>query len=445
MRRKIIHYKNGATLIYNRAHEKNVTAILAGFLCGSHYEEGGLPHFVEHTLAEKTSTKTREEVFTERSLMEEVNYMTSPNFLGGIAYQSNKKEQLIWQIISQAFFDSQVDQTVLEKHKKIIAEEQATTARKLRLDNRVLLRHLWFMDNSYSGVDDFVQKSIGNQQFLDSVTIQDVLDFKNRHFYSDKFILCVVSSRRLYRVKKLADKYFISHLKVPTEKSLILPVDKRYDTIDKLQVETDEKSEIERVAVSICFHPTDPEKFPLNKEQHVIEECLLEKVGSFRDLVRDNGLVYSSPSVTFTTTCKNADASLSIVFTASNYQNIEKIFGLLGDSIARLKDDFITEEDVKKYKDGYQMHLDRELKHKKSAVSRVQSYIDKQVYYGDDWPRFTKRQNRRSIKALTVEKVKDFASLVLNPENNVIITFSGNVKKEQVKDISYYKNLIFKQ
>lgn len=443
MRHKTYHFKNGATLVYKKAREKNATAIKAGFMCGSKYVVGGLPHFSEHVIGEQTATKSRKDIKAERELLETHNRSTSERSLTAYAYQSNRKEKLIWEHISQTFFDSVIDEEIVNTHRKIILQERANVLRREQEDDNFLKRHYTFVTKKYDGVVDLVNSTIGTEEFLKSVQIKDIKDFIDKNFVSDKFLISVCSSRSFCKVKRLTQKYFISRLKQPETPSNILDIYATFDKADKLRVEKKPESEVIKVAFSLCLPAQSPERTLEMQEPVVLRNCFVYNAESLANRLRDAGLVYMLPGISFISNEKRTDVMARFSFTTSLPGNVDKIFEIYGQFIKEIKSDFITEEDIKKFKDDYYMSQDRRLIKEIRATERAEDMFFRQANYGDKWPKFTKWQWRKQVKQMSLKKVKDFANFVFDKQNSLAISFLGNLSDDQIKDISYYKNMLF--
>lgn len=201
-------YNNGLTLLYEELPLKSFSFCVL-VKSGSKFETPsnyGVAHFLEHTLFNGTKNRTEFEI--ARALEENGisnNAATSRNYT--YFYVSSIKQQFetAIEILSDMFFNSIFDKDKLELERKTIIEEYngAIDPPNSKVGINLLKTML---SNSY-----FDSLVLGNKESINSLQVDDLKDFYNKHYTPDNTILSFSGGLPFEKVEKLIEKNFINN------------------------------------------------------------------------------------------------------------------------------------------------------------------------------------------------------------------------------------------
>lgn len=437
MLKKYYRFKNGATIIYKKRKVGKATAMYAGFFCGAMYEKNGMPHFFEHMLFKGTNKRSVDDIIKDKSKITYLNACTNHYYMAVNFYESNKRIDKCFEYSSDVLLGSKFEQAYIDKEADVILEEAASDVNDLR--RNLFLNHTYFIKEQYKNTNDYVEYWFGSEKFLKGLKTKDFLDFRNKHFVTDKFFVSVATTLPFYKIKKLVKKYYLSKINEPKEKSNIIPF-VYYPLTQKQGINfVKNDNSVIRCMVSIKMD-TKGENYRYDYNFNCISRTISLRDDMFFYVCRKNGYVYDCDSYMYYN--DNCDKIAYIfTFTTSKFENVEKIFSVIGETIKKLKNGELTENDVKDFKEGYYVSID------KPSFTSFQSHALNQITlyykYGKEKQKsnsFTKKQ----IKKVTVNSVKENIDRCFNKENDIHITIMANIDEDKIKSVNEYKNLIFK-
>jgi len=433
----IFKFQNGATLIYQKRKLCEATAINAGFWAGHYYIDKiqGMPHFVEHLLFKGTNNRTENQIIEDEVNITNISASTGPYSINVGFFESNKKIEECFEFSSDILLNTKIDESVLEKEKQVVFEERERAKDKV-LKN-IFEQQFRFMEKNFKLFEDY---RLGTNETLGKATKKDVREFINKHFVCDKFFIVVASSLSFRKIKKLAKKYFINKLVVPTNSSQLIPYQKFYlENNEGVNFIKNVDNTITGI-ISIKFEVDDGEKL---KDDYNIS-CLIADINtqadSFYNQARKEGLVYTAgASVNY----NNLSTSMTIDFdfTTSKIENVDKLISFIGDTIKLYKTKAISTDAIEKHKEKAIISLD------KSFPSKYRETVSSLQYEYYKYKKFdivTKKERIKSFKKVNIDSIKEYINLIFNDKNKVFITFMGNINESDFKTIDEYKKLIFK-
>lgn len=435
---KIYKFPNGATLIYKKRSLCNATALIAGFCAGHNYVDDicGMPHFAEHLLLKGTTKRTLEDIIRDKSKITGINAFTSSHHLAVTFYESNKRINDCFEFASDILLNTKINEEILETEKNVVFEEKARKKDSFR--KNIYEQHFRFMEPKFKLTEDY---RMGSPEDLGKANKEDVYNFLNKHFVSDKFFLIAVSSLSFKRIKRLAKKYFINNLKKTNERSNILPYE-NYDLGAKqgLFIAKTEDDSIKSI-VSIKFKVKNGLDYMFDYNLNCVASQMNKQSNAFYNMARKQGLVYTANA------CVNYNGLSSFMtfdfeFTTSKLENVDKLFNLIGDTVSLFKNNYLSEENILDYKDKGIISQDKSFPSK--YMDSAERYLNEYYKYGKIITT-TKKERIKHIEAVNYLDIKKNIDNVFKDNNEIYITFMGNYKKSDFKSIEEYKSMIFKK
>jgi len=433
---KVYKFPNGATLLYQRNKVCNATAVNAGFYAGHYYHNNipGLPHFVEHMLFQGTHKRSREQFIEDRSNITLINAHTTLQYLATTFYESNKRIEKCFEFSSDMLLNTKLDESKLENEKKVVFEEKARAIDSSNKNIRVL--HFRFLEKEHFDEDKF----FGSPEILGKVTIQDVQNFIDEHFVSDKFFISVVSSLPFNKIKSLAKKYFIKNLKIPSTPSKIIK-NKFYKLENEEGINIiKNKDNTLKVIISLKYNVENGLDYRYDYNFECISSRMHLRKDSFNNLARKNGCLYVSSNSNNYNGLSNV-MTYDFSFTTSNIENMETIINLIGDNIKTFKKDYISQEEIDTFVENVIISKD------KTLPTQYHSISSKNISLFDMYGNLKKHNTKQIIKdykKINKADIEKNINLAFNKNNKVYITIMGDVNESEIKTLKEYKKMLFK-
>ncbi len=441
MRVKIHKFPSGATIVYKHFPRGSASAIYVGFHCGTNYLENGLPHAFEHMLFQGTKNRTREQIVEDRNKVCYLNAVTSCFLMLIKYYTSNRKLDAGAEFASDLLFNSTFDQRNIKEEANVIKEERSMRCEK---DRRTLTyRHFnLFCEKRYESIEDEAAKLLGTDEVLDNLKTADFVEYKNKHFTQNKFIMFASSTLPFYKIKRLCKKYFLS--KISEKRKGEILAYKPHPIVAKEGinlVKNDNKSI--KCIVTIKLDVPDPKVYINDFSHKIVRWNLLMKPELYFYQLREKGLIYHASAYYCNHIAKNISFNFS--FETSQIENVEKIIDIIGDSISRLKTDYVSSGDISAFRYNYETEED--LPDTSSNDDDANFLFDAYEVYRENNPYYknTKKSRRKDLYKANEKTCKDFIDKMFNKDNDIYITIMGDFDEKKVKSIKDYKKLIFKE
>lgn len=429
-------FKNGATLLYKRRNLCNATALCAGFACGHLYAEEmpGIAHFFEHMLFKGTNKRTLEQIAEDRKNITHLNAYTNFHHMCVNFYDSNSKIEECLEYASDVLFNSTFDEQYIKNELKVIFEEKA---RKINESLKsVGYLHGFFLRPQLPSYD-FI---FGEESVLGRVTSQDLAEYRNKHYVSDKFVIGVSSSLSFSKIKKLVKKYFINKLKTSTVKSVFKDDDKQGITQNQgLNIITDPALKTLKANISIKF-PCEKYEFRENYEYDFIANKFRRDKDSFHQQVRENGLSYTT-SAYFYNIPDVTNNCILFEFETSKLENFDKILKILGNSIKTIKQNGASEDELKIMKDNILYDLDCDMP---SSYRRTTDNMLRKLAKNDTYnKKFTRKFVKKLLKKTNSKTMHEYIDRIFDKNNDIHITILSPFEESEFKTVKEYKEMIF--
>lgn len=437
MKKKI--YKNGATIIYKK-HKGKKTSVSAGFVFGGTIREKypePTAHFVEHMLFNGTRNKTKGELKNSiRKTFSMVNASTALFNLELVFCRSNKIIEDCFNLASEMLLESKFNKEDIESEKGVITQE---LYRQLENPNSTFR---FTFNRTLSTKNSSNTSVIGSPEEISKIDAQILEKFVKEIFISQNFVISIEGGISWRKAKKLAEKYFISHLESNPEftpdKNTINPIDKP----GNLNIE---QCEFPSTHCSVVIK-LDP-KLETEKNQNIMSMiCSLcnSSNGDFLSRLREKGLVYSS-SIKYSNTPNSNFLELSIRTTVPN---VNACIDEIGNFFKQLKTIPFTKESLDAIKKNTSYSKDEQTEKKIYPCNLTRKYLT----YGDII--FDKKYDKRNeeiFNSITPEDIQKFCQEILSKPENLYVAISSKADPskfytyEQMQNIMIQNKRIKKQ
>jgi len=435
---KVYKFSNGATLIYKKRKICNATSIFAGFLAGHLYNDGiwGLLHLAEHMLFKGTHKRSYDDIIHDRTKITFLNAYTNSYVLCTNFFESNRKIEKCCEYASDVLLNTKLDEDRLKTEIKVVLEERN---KDINIDNKnINYRHKMFFNSDNPITNDFI---FGTEETLNQITTETIENFYNKHFVSDKFIMVATTSLSFRKIKKLAQKYFISKLKESKTPSEIKDIIKNnYNDKENINIIKNDESGVQ-IKVSLVFNIDDY----INIEQNYNPKCLAHNLfyndNSFHNLTRKEGLSYNGSSL-FSTNGLHKVMLYNYSIQTSSVDNVDRIFELINTSIKHIKKCGVSQEYIDEFIENELMTEDKALP--RNYNSTTDYLLHDYVHFGRFFTQ-TRKERIKNIKQTNPTDIQKYIDLFFNKKNKIFITFMGNFDESKIKSIKKYKKIIFKK
>ena len=429
MKGKIIKLKNGGVLVYSRSKVSNSTAVEVGFRVGAQCDKkAGTAHFLEHTLFKKTRSRTNEEVEHDRNKIVFLNASTGMDYLIIKFYRTNKMIEKSMKFAADVLMDSVLDDEYVETEKGVIKEEL-----KMCLDEEI--RDVYLRKFKQAISEPKVASDIvgGSEKSIDAIKFKDIKNFKNQHFVGNNFVISVVSSLGLGKIKKLVNKIFVP--KIP----YVVDYKRPQSNFERVNVDKESSLKIcklnqEKTSVLLTFklNKSEYDIYAKNYNYTFLARYLSGSQGSLFLKLRNQGLIYKLGC----DISSFKDTSLFNLNFETSKEKIKQILEIVKDEIHHVVNEKIDDSIVSEYRSNLEFFADEKMPPRMSQVSHV-NFVD----YLNMCKLFhlTKKQKKNLRKNVTPENVQLVAREIFAKNNDVFVTTLGDATKKDIFDLEWFK------
>ena len=430
MKNKIIKLKNGGTLIYSKSRLNKCTAVEVGFRVGANNDKKmGTAHFLEHTLFKKTTNRNNTEVERDRNKIAFLNASTGMDYLIVKFFRTNKLIEKTMAFASDILINSVLDDEYMEPEKGVIKEEL-----KMCIDDEsrdVYLKNYKQAISNPKFSSDIVGQSEEN---IESISFDDIKNFKKKHFVGNNFICSVVTSLPLWKIKKLVNENFVK--KIPYNADY-KKKKSYYDatTIDKKSALGIVKKDQEKssVLISIKIDVNEMDIFAKNYNYTFLSRYLSGSQGELFLKLRNSGLIYRLG--TDITSFK--DCSLFNVAFETSKEKIKPTLDIVAEEVKSILTKNISSELIDEYRKNLEYYADEKMPTRTSIVCHT--HLMDFMCYGKLF-KLTNKQKKALRNGVTSEGVNNVAKFIFNKNNEIFVTVLGNAEESDVPELKYFKD-----
>lgn len=395
--------ENGLTLICDTIRKSKLATIAIGVKTGSLNEKEekdfGISHILEHMMFQGTSTRTSDEINAAiENTGSKTNAFTDVDKT--VYYIKTKMSDLesMTEILFDMFLNSTFDEKRLEREKKVIIQE-------LKM----------YKDNSASRVYDLAVKLthlgttlehpiIGNLESIMNITSQDLKDYKDKHYTTDRTYISVSGNITLEELETLVNKYYIcNNTKYQGYDEVIKTTYGNQEEISK------DISQANTIITLVEIDRNSKEVFTMSLFNEIFCNGMSSKL--VKRIRQELGLVYDI-SMFFDSYGNRGTLGISF---ASDYQNIDLIKENISLLLEEMKEGNFSEVEFLKAKNSQEYALmQKELNLVGTAIDHLTNMISL------NHPSQSKKYLQK-IKSIKKEDIIKFAKKISLKKANIAI------------------------
>ena len=426
---KVYTFPNGAKIVYKKArHLKgyNGTAMCAGFCRGSSVDTiPGIAHFMEHQLVKETKKLNREEMLKFRNEVSSINAATSEAYVYVFGEFSNRIKDKVISVMSDCLFESVFKPENLDSERGVIHEELNQKLEVYRTD---------LMANHFSLFDHMAQpypKTLGTHESIDKITVEDIEKFREQNFKSNYFVLSAYSKLSCNKIKKLAEKYFISKLPEISDPQPIT-FDPEFTKESKMQVIHNDRANV-NCAITVACDTGLTNCENIAAFDWVGDSFNINNVSLTYDL-RSKGLVYSTGQ---SLRIRNKTSSYTIQFQTSPNKLVDTIRGI-GEYLHYAYNNPIPEARFEALRERDKQIKDIIVEQPTDPRATSRAYI-RSICINDEYYKFNSKKDDKKLKR---EQIFDLTKTLFNGNTRMYITVMGNVDEKELPSFDELREIL---
>ena len=426
---KVYTFPNGARIAYKRVRRLkgyNGTALYAGFSRGAFADTiPGIAHFMEHQLMKETKKMNREDMLKFKNEVCSLNASTSDAYVCVFGEFSNRIKDKVIPVISDCLFESVFKPENLDSERGVIHEELNQHLEVIRTD--IWANHITLFDN----LSPLTTKILGTHESIDKIKVEDIEKFREQNFKSNYFVLAAYSKLSFNKIKKLAEKYFISKLPEISNPEP-LPFDPEYTKDSAMQVIHNDRENVHCAISFACdIGLTNCEN--INAFDWVGDSFNINNV-SLTYALRSKGLVYGTRHSMRT---RNKSSIYTIRFQTSPNKLMETIQGI-GEYLHYAYNNPIPQERFEALRERDKQVKDILIDGPRNPSAIASSYM-RALSTNDE---YFKLNFKKEDKKLKREQIFDLVKALFNENARMFITVMGNVDKKELPSFEEIRKVL---
>jgi len=326
---------------------------------GSMYEtkeESGLSHFVEHMLFKSTQNRTTKEIAVEMdALGGQVNAFTSKECTCYYAKVIAEHLERAMNLLSDLLLHAKMEEEDFEKERGVILEEIAMgedTPEDLVYD---------LLAQAYFGEHPLARPILGTHEQIASVTRQQLLDFRSKHYRPDNTVLAIAGQFDVEQLKAMAERY-LGAWSAQGETKMPAPAKPCSANVFR------KMKDIEQVHVCLAYPGVaqdDDDLYPLTVMNNLFGGGMSSRL--FQVIREEMGAAYSVYSYPST----YANCGTVTVYAGTSPEMAQPVIDALHSQIALLMKDGVTDEEFLMAKDQLKVSYILGLESSSSRMSSI--------------------------------------------------------------------------
>lgn len=413
-------FRNGLNLILHPMVSVNSVVVYIAVGAGPRYETketAGLAHFLEHMLFEGTKRlPTAKDV---AQYIERVGGIgrafTDKEYVSYYAKVPKQHLNVAFSYLSDILFNSLLEKNAIKKEKGIVMEELRRGKDNPEIDIWDLwLEWIWGKNQSLG------RSTLGDETTIRNITKQKLQNYMDKFYHPSSMAITVVGNFSLKKAEEYALKYFGRNQakNITTFKKLQFIPKKIHTKIIKADIE--QAQLVLGFVTDISYHHKD--RFPMR----VIADILSTGVNSrlFHKLVYELGIAYSAWAQVW----PFKDTGLFYAGGGFSPQNLEKAIKVILEELNRLKQEKVSEEELReaKEKDKAGLYFSLETPDAIANLYSTQQITEKQI--------MTPEEISKRIDEVTAEDIQRVARKYFTTEN-LRLTIKGPLGESDVASI----------
>lgn len=347
---------NGLRIVFEPNNTVRSVSIGIWIGTGSRFEtkqQNGVSHFLEHMFFKGTTSRTAQEIAESfDSIGGQVNAFTSKEYTCYYAKVLDNHAKHAIDVLADMYFNSTFKQEELEKEKSVVLEEI-----KMYEDTPDDIVHDLLSKASY-GDHPLGYPILGTKETLASFSSQSLIDYMDEYYHANNVVISIcgnVDEDFIAYVQKV-----FSHMsRGKAKKELVKPTFK-FDRIAR-------KKETEQAHLCIGFegfHISHDRIYDLVLLNNILGGSMSSRL--FQEVREKRGLAYS----VFSYHSSYYDTGMLTIYSGTAERHLDELFNIIMDTVQKLRDEGITETELRNGKEQLKGNLMLGLESTNSRMSR---------------------------------------------------------------------------
>lgn len=397
--------KNGVRVIFERIPTVRSVALGIWIGTGSKNENSqinGISHLIEHMLFKGTKTRTAKqiaEVFDQ--IGGNVNAFTSKEYTCYYARVLDEHASLALEVLSDMFFDSQMDEQELSKEKNVVIEEI-----RMYEDTPDDLVHDLIARASFDN-HSLGNSVLGTEEVLNQLSPDDIFRYMDNRYVPEQTVITVAGNIPDGFLEKI-DGYF-SHF----HRNLHQYIEDGKPEFTGVAFHKEKVTEQAHVCLSFPgFSVGHAQIYSLILLNNILGGSMSSRL--FQEIREERGLAYS----VFSYHSSYHDTGTFTLYAGTSTKQLEEVYKLMIETVDQLRNKGITKEELVKGKEQLKGSLMLSLESTNSRMTRLgKNELLLGRHLGLD-------QVIHEVNKVTLDSVKNVADFIFNHEMAVALVSS---------------------
>ena len=406
--------KNGLTIVGEEIPYLKSVSLGIWINTGSRLEtpkESGVSHFIEHMLFKGTKNRSAKDIARDiDNIGGQINAFTNKECTCYYVHLLDEHINIGIDVLSDMILNSTFNNKDIDKERAVILEEL-----KMYEDSLDDLSYDLLVENIYPN-DGLGMNILGNRRTIKSLKKKDILNHYNKYYVPNNAIISICGNFNFEEVVKEIEKKFSSW----EEKEVNIEVEEA--EFHSCFITRNKDSEQVNIAINLKAIPEENEKesYALAVVNNIFGGSTSSRL--FQNIREDKGLVYSIYS---SQTLYRKCGELGI-FASTSEEYLKEVYDLIMREIKNIKENYITEEELKESKEQL----------KGNYILSLESISSKMLSNGESMLLNNKIKDEdeiiEHINSVNMEQVKAIINKVFNIENLGVCIVGKNVEGVQI-------------
>ena len=376
-------------------------------------EENGISHFVEHMVFKGTTTRSAQDIAREvDSIGGNLDAFTGKESVCFNIKVLDENMPAALDVLSDLVLHPSFSKADLEREQGVILEEI-----KMDEDNPDYLVHETFTQNFWKN-HPLGRPILGTVKTVSSFDQQTVIDFHKRRFTPENLVFSAAGHLQHDEFLEIVEKKFGE-----LRPGGVAAVDEETHPATTAHITLKKKRSLEQVQMCLGVPAPalgDPSRFALNVLNSMLGGGMSSRL--FQSIREDEGLAYSI----YSELSPFRDSGSLSVYAGMSLDKTERVLQLTLKELRRLKEQAVTDAELKRAKDQMKSNIVLGLE---SSSSRMSNLARQQMYFGRF---FTVAEVVGEIDRVSAKEVQRLANELFRPEL-IALTLLGNLGAMKVE------------
>lgn len=406
--------KNGLTIVGEEIPYLKSVSLGIWINTGSRIEtpkESGVSHFIEHMLFKGTENRSAKDIARDiDNIGGQINAFTNKECTCYYVHLLDEHINIGIDVLNDMILNSTFNNNDIDRERAVILEEL-----KMYEDSLDDLSYDLLVENIYAD-DGLGMNILGNRKTIKSLKRKDILNHYSKYYVPNNAVISICGNFNFEEVVNLIEEKFEKW----EEKEVNIEV--KEPKFHSCFITKNKDSEQVNIAISLKAIPEENEKetYALAVVNNIFGGSTSSRL--FQNIREDKGLVYSIySSQTLYKKCGELG-----VFASTSEEYLKEVYDLIIEEIKNLKENYITEEELKESKEQL----------KGNYILSLESISSKMLSHGESMLLNNKIKNEdeiiEHINSVNMEQVEAIINKVFNIENLGVCIVGKNVEGVQI-------------